>query len=194
MPPHSEPPACELPTGYVVRHPGLEGLRRGRRGRGRRRHRRLRRARLHRGRSHRRLEPAPLRSRRAMRGCSPGRPVGSSATRSCGRRSPTRVIEGDAFVLPEYAGRGLGTLLLELMEGRAEPARGGPGRDARHLRVAREHHQARAARTARLRVPSHRAALQDRPGQPPARRRRPARRCRAARLRARTTPKRCARR
>lgn len=32
---------------------------------------------------------------------------------------PEAVIEGDAFVLPEYAGRGLGTLLLELMEERA---------------------------------------------------------------------------
>jgi ribosomal protein S18 acetylase RimI-like enzyme len=32
---------------------------------------------------------------------------------------PDAVMEGDAFVLPEYSGRGLGTLLLELMEGRA---------------------------------------------------------------------------
>ncbi len=32
---------------------------------------------------------------------------------------PAEEIEGDAFVLPEYHGRGLGTLLLELMEGRA---------------------------------------------------------------------------
>jgi ribosomal protein S18 acetylase RimI-like enzyme len=31
---------------------------------------------------------------------------------------PDAVIEGDAFVLPEYSGRGLGTLLLELMEER----------------------------------------------------------------------------
>jgi mycothiol synthase len=40
---------------------------------------------------------------------------------------PDAVMEGDAFVLPEYAGRGLGTLLLELMEGRAnELAAGRP--------------------------------------------------------------------
>jgi ribosomal protein S18 acetylase RimI-like enzyme len=32
---------------------------------------------------------------------------------------PEAVIEGDAFVLPEYSGRGLGTLLLDLMEARA---------------------------------------------------------------------------
>lgn len=32
---------------------------------------------------------------------------------------PGEEIEGDAFVLPEYAGRGLGTMLLELMEHRA---------------------------------------------------------------------------
>ncbi len=31
---------------------------------------------------------------------------------------PAEEIEGDAFVLPEYHGRGLGTLLLELMESR----------------------------------------------------------------------------
>jgi mycothiol synthase len=32
---------------------------------------------------------------------------------------PAEEVDGDAFVLPEYHGRGLGTLLLELMEGRA---------------------------------------------------------------------------
>jgi mycothiol synthase len=32
---------------------------------------------------------------------------------------PGAEIEGDAFVLPEYSGRGLGTLLIELMENRA---------------------------------------------------------------------------
>jgi mycothiol synthase len=32
---------------------------------------------------------------------------------------PGAEVEGDAFVLPEYSGRGLGTLLLELMENRA---------------------------------------------------------------------------
>jgi GNAT superfamily N-acetyltransferase len=32
---------------------------------------------------------------------------------------PGAEVEGDAFVLPEYHGRGLGTLLLELVEGRA---------------------------------------------------------------------------
>jgi mycothiol synthase len=32
---------------------------------------------------------------------------------------PDSVMEGDAFVLPEYSGRGLGTMLLELLEGRA---------------------------------------------------------------------------
>ena len=31
---------------------------------------------------------------------------------------PGAEVEGDAFVLPEYSGRGLGTLLLELMENR----------------------------------------------------------------------------
>lgn len=38
---------------------------------------------------------------------------------------PDAVMEGDAFVLPEYSGRGLGTLLLELMEGRANQLAGG---------------------------------------------------------------------
>jgi ribosomal protein S18 acetylase RimI-like enzyme len=37
---------------------------------------------------------------------------------------PEAVIEGDAFVLPEYSGRGLGTLLLELMEERARELAG----------------------------------------------------------------------
>jgi ribosomal protein S18 acetylase RimI-like enzyme len=37
---------------------------------------------------------------------------------------PEAVIEGDAFVLPEYSGRGLGTLLLELMEERARDLAG----------------------------------------------------------------------
>ncbi|MGZ4755802.1 MAG: GNAT family N-acetyltransferase [Acidimicrobiia bacterium] len=32
---------------------------------------------------------------------------------------PGAEVEGDAFVLPEYSGRGLGTLLVELMENRA---------------------------------------------------------------------------
>ena len=31
---------------------------------------------------------------------------------------PGSEVEGDAFVLPEYSGRGLGTLLVELMENR----------------------------------------------------------------------------
>lgn len=38
---------------------------------------------------------------------------------------PDAIMEGDAFVLPEYSGRGLGTLLLELMEGRANQLAGG---------------------------------------------------------------------
>ncbi len=37
---------------------------------------------------------------------------------------PGSEVEGDAFVLPEYAGRGLGTLLLELMENRAREIAG----------------------------------------------------------------------
>jgi GNAT superfamily N-acetyltransferase len=37
---------------------------------------------------------------------------------------PGTEIEGDAFVLPEYAGRGLGTTLLELMENRARALAG----------------------------------------------------------------------
>jgi mycothiol synthase len=37
---------------------------------------------------------------------------------------PESVVEGDAFVLPEYSGRGLGTLLLELMEERARDLAG----------------------------------------------------------------------
>jgi ribosomal protein S18 acetylase RimI-like enzyme len=37
---------------------------------------------------------------------------------------PESVIEGDAFVLPEYSGRGLGTLLVELMEQRARDLAG----------------------------------------------------------------------
>lgn len=40
---------------------------------------------------------------------------------------PGAVVEGDAFVLPEYAGRGLGTLLIEMMENRTrELANEGP--------------------------------------------------------------------
>lgn len=40
---------------------------------------------------------------------------------------PGAEVEGDAFVLPEYSGRGLGTLLLELMENRTrELAAGRP--------------------------------------------------------------------
>ncbi len=38
---------------------------------------------------------------------------------------PNREIEGDAFILPEYSGRGLGTQLLDLMEGRAREICGG---------------------------------------------------------------------
>jgi ribosomal protein S18 acetylase RimI-like enzyme len=37
---------------------------------------------------------------------------------------PGSEVEGDAFVLPEYSGRGLGTLLLELMENRARAIAG----------------------------------------------------------------------
>jgi GNAT superfamily N-acetyltransferase len=37
---------------------------------------------------------------------------------------PGSDVEGDAFVLPEYSGRGLGTLLLELMENRARDIAG----------------------------------------------------------------------
>ena len=54
---------------------------------------------------------------------------------------PGAEVEGDAFVLPEYRGRGLGTLLLELMENRAPSsiaARRGPV-TLGHLRVARQH-------------------------------------------------------
>lgn len=38
---------------------------------------------------------------------------------------PNREIEGDAFVLPEYSGRGLGSQLLDLMESRARDICGG---------------------------------------------------------------------
>jgi mycothiol synthase len=37
---------------------------------------------------------------------------------------PGEEVEGDAFVLPEYSGRGLGTLLIELMENRAREIAG----------------------------------------------------------------------
>ena len=126
MPPHSESAehSVELPTGYVVRHPADAGLA---------------------ARSPRSSSPAT-----SPTSASPTSPRTTSSTTGAGPAStldhdawvlsgptgrivgyafvweaqPGTEIEGDAFVLPEYSGRGLGTLLLELMESRARRARG----------------------------------------------------------------------
>ena len=85
-------------------------------------------------------------------GCSSVRPVGSSGTRSCGRRSPDAELEGDAFVLPEYAGRGLGTPARStLIEDRGPRARCAVGPMTLGVFASqREHRQARPARAARV--------------------------------------------
>ena len=89
------------------------------------RHRRLRRARLHRGGPARRLDAAALRARPTTRGCSPAdRSVIGYAY--VWESQPDAELEADAFVLPEYAGRGLGGQLLDLIESRA-PRASAPG-------------------------------------------------------------------
>ena len=124
----------ELPTGYLVASPAAsatavaiaEVV-------SRRRHRRLRRARLHRGRPHRRL------------GCGRastldiGRVGAHRPDRSdrrvrvrVGVRSPAPSSKADAFVLPEYAGRGLGGAAARAHgEPRAASIGGGRTDDAR---------------------------------------------------------------
>ena len=132
----------ELPTGYLVRAPQERDAARDRRG-GRRRA----------------TSPTSV---------SPTSPRTTSSTTGCGRAStlardawvlsgptgrivgyafvwesqPGAEIEGDAFVLPEYAGRGLGGLLLEIIENRARELAGDGDRDARDVRVGRERRQA----------------------------------------------------
>ena len=186
--------SVELPTGYVVRHPGDARLR---------------------ARSPRSWSPATSRT-----SASPTSPRTTSSTTGARPRfdldhdawvlsgptgrivgyafvweaQPGAEVEGDAFVLPEYSGRGLGTLLLELMENRTRELAAGRavtlGLYASHVNTGKQELlERRGFRVACTRCCGSRSTSRtDRPSRSSRRR---GSRCAST---ARTTPTRCARR